>query len=74
VKEKRSVGAWILVILIAIVVAGAVVSAISVLFMLLWNWIVPALFNGPEITFWMSWGIMFLIGLLGRIFFGRKKS
>lgn len=34
--------------------------------MRLWNWLVPALFNGPSITFWQTLGLL----LLTRILFG----
>jgi hypothetical protein len=34
--------------------------------MLLWNWIMPALFNLPEINYWMAFGII----ILGRLIFG----
>jgi len=28
--------------------------------MWLWNWIMPDLFNLPEVSYWQAWGIMFL--------------
>ena len=34
--------------------------------MWLWNWLVPSLFNGPEITFWQTAGLYLLINLLIR--------
>lgn len=34
--------------------------------MLLWNWLVPALVSGPQITFWQALGIL----LLAKILFG----
>lgn len=37
-----------------------------VLTMYLWNWLVPDLFNGPQITFWQSAGLL----LLAKILFG----
>ncbi|HEU4624825.1 MAG TPA: hypothetical protein VFS52_08700 [Steroidobacteraceae bacterium] len=46
--------------LIALIVL-AVVSAIT---MLLWNWLVPALFAGPRITFWQTLGLLVLSRLL----------
>ena len=36
---------------------------------LLWNWLVPALFSGPEVTIWQALGLEVLIGLL----FGRSS-
>ncbi len=38
----------------------------SLALMLLWNWLVPALFGGPEIVFWQSLGLL----ALSRILFG----
>lgn len=38
--------------------------------MMLWNWLVPMLFNGPTISFWVSVGICFLISIL----FGTRIS
>lgn len=35
--------------------------------MYLWNWLVPALFNGPIINIWQTLGLL----ALSRIFFGR---
>lgn len=32
----------------------------------LWNWLLPALFGLPSITFWQAWGIL----VLSRILFG----
>lgn len=34
--------------------------------MMLWNWLVPELFNGPQITFWQALGIF----LLAKVLFG----
>jgi hypothetical protein len=54
---------------LAIVLIFAVIGAL--IFMALWNWIVPAAFNGPEISFWMAWGILILVGFIGRSFRSR---
>ena len=32
--------------------------------MLLWNWLVPELFNGPLITFWQALGLLLLSKIL----------
>lgn len=32
--------------------------------MALWNWLAVSLFGAPEITFWMTAGLMLLINLL----------
>jgi hypothetical protein len=34
--------------------------------MSLWNWLIPALFSGPVITFWQALGLL----LLSKIIFG----
>lgn len=60
----------------AIQIAGWIIGgiALAVIFafifgyfvMLLWNWIMPALFGLPEIDYWMAFGII----LLARLIFG----
>jgi hypothetical protein len=32
--------------------------------MSLWNWLVPALFNGPKLTFWQALGLLVLSKIL----------
>jgi hypothetical protein len=32
--------------------------------MLLWNWLMPAIFGLPEITFWKAWGLVVLAHIL----------
>ena len=39
------------------------------LVMLLWNWVVVAIFGLPKLSFWLAWGLTFLLGLI----FGRNK-
>lgn len=44
-------------------------AALFVLFfgtvvMFLWNWLIPAIFAGPEITFWQALGILLLARIL----------
>ena len=34
---------------------------------LLWNWLCPALFSLPEITFWQAFALQILIALLTKI-------
>lgn len=53
------------------------ISAISAwIAMLLWNWLIPLFWAGaPILTFWQSWGIMFLLTLIGnRLFRNRNKG
>lgn len=52
----------------AILLFGLLVLGFSLLFaiptMLLWNWLMPAIFGLTKITFWQAFGINFLSGLL----------
>lgn len=50
----------VLVLLIVTVVA----TVFGLVVMLLWNWLVPDLFNGPVITFWQALGLLVLSKLL----------
>ena len=40
------------------------VTAFGLITMLLWNWLVPVLFNGPIISFWQALGLLILSKLL----------
>jgi hypothetical protein len=42
------------------------VAAFGAVTMLLWNWLVPALFSGPAVTFWQALGLL----ILAKILFG----
>jgi hypothetical protein len=56
----------------ALIVAGTALGALSAfVFSLIWNAVVPA-FGGPEISFWLAWGILFLLSFLGGAFRGNK--
>ena len=48
-------------------------AALTVLIFFLWNWLVPAIFNGPVITFWQAVGILILSKILFSGF-GRPRS
>jgi len=49
----------LLVVILCLALAGLVITS-------LWNWLVPSLFNGPEITFWQALGLF----VLAKILFG----
>ncbi len=58
-----------LTVLIIILIVGAIEGLI---FMLLWNWLVPLFwFSAPIFTFWQAWGILILLNI---IFAPFKKS
>jgi len=48
-------------------------AALTALIFFLWNWLVPAIFNGPVITFWQAVGILILSKILFSGF-GRPRS
>ena len=43
---------------------------------IIWNWILPHLFNLPEITFLQAWGLELLCGMLlgGRITYNKQTT
>ena len=49
---------------IAIIIIIGLLSIFPIMW--LWNWLVPSLFNGPEITFWQTAGLYLLLNLLIR--------
>lgn len=57
-----------MVVFLAIIAVLAVIVGWSALlafvFMLLWNFVVPQVFNGPEISFWVAWAGMLLLSIL----------
>jgi len=61
-KETASIG------VLAIVVVIAVNLIVAYPLMLLWNFVIPGLFSGPPITYWLSVGLLFLVGILGGMF------
>jgi len=52
---------WILKI---ITLTTLVILALSAVVMLLWNWLVPPLFNGPSISFGQALGLLLLSKVL----------
>lgn len=49
---------------------GLALSAFGAwLVMLLWNWVVVAIFGLPKLSFWLAWGLTILNGLI----FGGNK-
>ena len=57
---------WILKCIGAVILFSLLAFALAWATMLLWNWLIPALFNGPEITYVQAAGLM----ILGRLLFG----
>lgn len=53
-------------VIFAIVYAVTYAAIMSLPVMLLWDWLMPALFGLGTITWFQSWGLLFLTGLLFR--------
>ncbi len=68
--NQRSKGGKILrfigLVLGGVMLAGLFALAFGYIVMLLWNWIMPAIFGIASITFWQAFGII----LLGKLIFG----
>ena len=47
-----------------VVVGLLAVFAVGFVTMLLWNWLIPTLFNGPVITYWQALGLLLLSKIL----------
>jgi hypothetical protein len=45
-------------------VVAIVLGVVSFVIMSLWNWLVPAVFSGPAITYWQALGLLVLTRLL----------
>ena len=60
--------------LIAIVL-GFLLGAIGgLIFMLLWNWLVPLFWSAaPILTFWEAWGVCILLSWIGSFFKNRSN-
>jgi hypothetical protein len=68
---KNSIIEPILIIIGLIVLAG-ILFALPL--QLLWNWLMPQLFNLPMITFWQALGLNLLAGILFRTNVNIKKN
>lgn len=56
-------------LILGLVITFAISAFGAWLVMLLWNWVVVAIFGLPKLSFWLAWGLTLLIGLI----FGRNK-
>jgi len=61
-KKPMRRGAKIAVL--AIFAAPAVIALFGFIVMHLWNWLVPAVFHGPTVTFWQGLGVLVLARIL----------
>ena len=59
-------GFWFLKALKIVAIVAVVLGVVSFITMSLWNWLVPALFSGPLITYWQAMALL----VLSRLLFG----
>jgi hypothetical protein len=50
------------------------VALVIYVVMLLWNWLVPELFSGPEIGYWQSAGLLLLSKIIFTGFHGHSRE
>ncbi len=55
-------------------IAAIAVLAVGFIVMLLWNELIPVLFNGPVLTYWQAVGILILSKILFHGFGGRHHG
>lgn len=57
-------------------IIGAIilVTLLALPIMLLWNWLMPAIFNLPTITFWQAFGLNLLISCLFKFKIETKRE
>jgi len=60
--EKIAVGAGVALVFL-LMIAG-ISFVVSILIKVLWNWLMPTIFQLPKITFWQAFGLGVLFKLL----------
>ena len=57
-------------IILGVILLAALIGAIeAAVFMLLWNYVVCAIFTSvPTLSFWLAWGVLLLINIIGSAF------
>jgi hypothetical protein len=61
-----------ILLIVGLIVLAAILLALPL--QLLWNWLMPNLFNMPVITFWQALGLNMLAGILFKSNINIKKE
>jgi hypothetical protein len=61
-----------ILMLIGLIILAAILFALPL--QLLWNWLMPTIFNLPMVTFWEAFGLNLLAGILFRTNVNIKKN
>jgi hypothetical protein len=72
-SSSEGVAGFLGVVVVILLIVG-LMALTPFLFMLAWNYVMPGLFNLPEIGFWQSFAITFMVGILTRGFSASSKS
>ncbi len=59
--------------LVCVALGVLAVFLVGLITMSLWNWLVPAIFSGPLVTFWQALGLLLLSKLLFWGFGGKRQ-
>jgi hypothetical protein len=59
-------------LIVGLIVLAAILFTLPL--QLLWNWLMPTIFNLPMITFWQAFGLNILAGILFRTNVNIKKD
>lgn len=69
-KRRFSIPLTILMALGGFALAAALALFFGWIVMLLWNWLMPAIFKLPQIGYWQGWGLVLLSHILIKPSFG----
>lgn len=71
--SKLSVVIWS--VFFTLFIAGGIIALLVAWpLMLLWNWLLPAIFGVKVITFWQAFGLVFLTNILFKSHFVNSKK
>ena len=70
-RSALRIGGWVL---FGIIAAAALGLVLGLVVMWLWNWLMPGIFNLPEITYWQAVGVFILCHLLFKSHLGHGKD
>lgn len=73
--EERSLPQKILLGILFALGGIALLALFGLFVMLLWNWLMPALFGLPKLDYWKAWGLLILCKILfGSMSVGNSSS
>jgi hypothetical protein len=70
----QRIGKIILMVLGGLCIGVVMAFLFGWIVMLLWNWLMPAIFGVTTITFWQAWGLVVLAHLLFKAGHGHKPD